>query len=126
MAYEKHTWETGETITAELLNHIEDGVGELYGQSPSPTPSETAELGVLNGDSETITFTGSFLVSGEAETTVEVEANGEATLVVVLTDGSATVGYSGNTGTPNVTGYVTKESDTLVVTGDGTVEFGGR
>ena len=32
MAYEKHTWETGETITAELLNHIEDGVAELYGE----------------------------------------------------------------------------------------------
>lgn len=28
MAYEKHTWETGETITAEKLNNIEDGVYE--------------------------------------------------------------------------------------------------
>lgn len=26
MAYEKHTWETGEVITAEKLNNIEDGV----------------------------------------------------------------------------------------------------
>ena len=26
MAYEKHTWETGETITAEKLNNLEDGV----------------------------------------------------------------------------------------------------
>ena len=26
MAYEKHTWETGEKITAEKLNNLEDGV----------------------------------------------------------------------------------------------------
>lgn len=26
MAYEKQTWECGETITAEKLNHIEDGI----------------------------------------------------------------------------------------------------
>lgn len=31
MSYEKHTWETGETITAEKLNHIEDGVAESEG-----------------------------------------------------------------------------------------------
>lgn len=28
MAYEKHTWETGETITAEKLNHMEDGIAD--------------------------------------------------------------------------------------------------
>lgn len=26
MSYEKHTWQTGETITAEKLNNLEDGV----------------------------------------------------------------------------------------------------
>lgn len=26
MAYDKYTWQTGETITAEKLNHIEDGI----------------------------------------------------------------------------------------------------
>lgn len=29
MAYEKHTWETGETITAEKLNNLEDGVKNI-------------------------------------------------------------------------------------------------
>lgn len=28
MAYEKHNWETGEIITAERLNHIEDGIAD--------------------------------------------------------------------------------------------------
>ena len=29
MSYEKHTWETGEVITAEKLNNIEDGVKNI-------------------------------------------------------------------------------------------------
>lgn len=28
MTYEKQTWECGETITAEKLNHIEDGIAD--------------------------------------------------------------------------------------------------
>lgn len=28
MAYDKYTWNTGETITKEKLNHIEDGIGD--------------------------------------------------------------------------------------------------
>lgn len=31
MAYEKQTWVCGETITAEKLNHIEDGIEECCG-----------------------------------------------------------------------------------------------
>ena len=31
MAYEKHTWETGEVITAEKLNNLEDGCGNSGG-----------------------------------------------------------------------------------------------
>ena len=26
MSYEKHTWETGEVITADKLNHMEEGI----------------------------------------------------------------------------------------------------
>ena len=29
MSYEKHTWETGETITAEKMNNLEDGVASF-------------------------------------------------------------------------------------------------
>lgn len=28
MAYEKHTWECGEPITADKLNNIEDGISD--------------------------------------------------------------------------------------------------
>lgn len=30
MSYEKTTWQTGDTITSEKLNHLEDGVGEAF------------------------------------------------------------------------------------------------
>ena len=33
MSYNKHTWETGETITAEKLNNLEDGVANLDSSS---------------------------------------------------------------------------------------------
>lgn len=38
MAYEKHTWTTGETITAEKLNHIEEGIEGLYESESDNTP----------------------------------------------------------------------------------------
>lgn len=31
MAYEKQTWETGELITADKLNHMEDGIADSGG-----------------------------------------------------------------------------------------------
>lgn len=30
MAYEKQTWQNGDTITAEKLNHMEDGIAEFF------------------------------------------------------------------------------------------------
>ena len=32
MTYQKQTWITGETITAQKLNHMEDGIKNRYGQ----------------------------------------------------------------------------------------------
>lgn len=53
MAYEKHTWETGETITAEKLNNLEDGVSGnnnntivlsvVMDHNDSPSPAFTKE-----------------------------------------------------------------------------------
>lgn len=33
MAYEKQTWQCGDTVTADKLNHIEDGIAECCGGS---------------------------------------------------------------------------------------------
>lgn len=56
MPYEKHIWETGEVITAEKLNHIEDGIAAAtfygpYSLYPSPesvdstvSPGETIQI----------------------------------------------------------------------------------
>lgn len=40
MAYTKQTWVTGDTITAEKLNHVEDGIGEAF-----PANQGTANAG---------------------------------------------------------------------------------
>ena len=50
MAYEKHTWETGETITAEKLNNLEDGVAS----SGSGGGEKTTILSINWQGSETI------------------------------------------------------------------------
>ena len=55
MSYTKHAWVTGETITAEKLNNIEDGVDDLNRQlsdkQNAPTTAGTAGQ-VLSLDSQ--------------------------------------------------------------------------
>lgn len=43
MAYEKQTWQDGEVITKEKLNHIEDGIANIE-LTPGPK-GETGEQG---------------------------------------------------------------------------------
>ena len=55
--YEAHTWETGETIDADLLNHMEDGIAE------AGDAADDARESVRNGciqDGETVTLTTGF------------------------------------------------------------------
>lgn len=53
MAYDKYTWTTGETITAEKLNHMEDGIAEGGG----------GDCGFECSESETVYFEGDVIVS---------------------------------------------------------------
>lgn len=49
MAYEKQTWTTGEVITQEKLNHMEDGIKDAY-ELPAVTETDNGKvLGVENG-----------------------------------------------------------------------------
>lgn len=41
MAYDKYTWQTGEVITAEKLNHIEDGIADMGGGDAGYECTET-------------------------------------------------------------------------------------
>lgn len=43
MAYEKHTWYCGETVTAELLNHMEDGIAEGGSNEPLVISVESSD-----------------------------------------------------------------------------------
>lgn len=49
MAYDKYTWQTGEVITQEKLNHMEDGIENAY-ELPAVTETDNGKvLGVENG-----------------------------------------------------------------------------
>lgn len=49
MAYEKQTWQTGDVITQEKLNHMEDGIEDAY-ELPAVTETDNGKvLGVENG-----------------------------------------------------------------------------
>lgn len=49
MAYDKYTWQTGEVITQEKLNHMEDGIEDAY-ELPAVSASDNGKvLGVENG-----------------------------------------------------------------------------
>ena len=43
MAYTKQTWECGDTITADKLNHMEDGIEECCGGGSAPLIVEVVE-----------------------------------------------------------------------------------
>lgn len=49
MAYDKYTWQTGEVITQEKLNHMEDGIEDAY-ELPAVTETDNGKvLGVEDG-----------------------------------------------------------------------------
>ena len=50
MAYEQHTWETGEVITAEKLNHIENGIAAttFYGPYSLYPSSDSVEVTTIS------------------------------------------------------------------------------
>lgn len=50
MAYEKNTWNDGDVITAELLNHIEDGIENAGGSGGGFVVTVTGEEGSYTAD----------------------------------------------------------------------------
>lgn len=77
MAYEKQTWSTGDTITAEKLNHIEDGLVNVE-TTPGPKgdPGDDAkqiQTVVINTDASNIITGGT--VTFTDETTVPITVN---------------------------------------------------
>ncbi len=66
MAYEKHEWQTGEVITAEKLNHIEDGIGS--GFSSISLTSDKYDQYYFTINSAADTFRGTFTPATDADT----------------------------------------------------------
>ena len=68
MAYEKTTWQTGDTITAEKLNNIEQGIVAASGLVTATVDDTTVTLDKTGNDIETMVAAGAlpyFVVSGE-------------------------------------------------------------
>lgn len=55
MSYTKHTWQTGDYVSSEWLNHIEDGIEQAEAEAGSTaTTDEVLEyLGIPGGQSAT-------------------------------------------------------------------------
>lgn len=56
MAYEKQTWTTGEVITAEKLNHMEDGIADAGGDVVVVHASISQNNGVYTVNSVSHTY----------------------------------------------------------------------
>lgn len=79
MAYEKHTWECGEILTLEAMNHIEQGIAD--NQLPEASAADDGKvLGVANGQYALVEQSGggASIELHEAFATIpSVPANGE-------------------------------------------------
>ena len=88
MAYEPKKWETGNTITAAAMNHIEDGIANIE-LTPGPQ-GETGPQGPEGPKGDT----------GAQGPQGETGATGPAGAAATITDVTATV--DNNVGTPTV------------------------
>ncbi|MBO5567367.1 MAG: hypothetical protein J6A79_00220 [Clostridia bacterium] len=110
MSYTKQTWQTGDTITAEKLNHIEDGVDDLSRQLsdndlhleeiPDTTQAITFDQSgnvqsIVRSRNNTAVRTDVFTFGENTITEVRTLANGHSlTMVTNLTTLETTVTYS--------------------------------
>lgn len=79
MAYEKYTWQTGEVITQEKLNHMEQGIEDAY-ELPAVTETdngkvlgvENGQFGLVNGgDSDVLTIVNAIVQNNSGVFTVQ-------------------------------------------------------
>lgn len=85
MSYEKQTWATGDIITADKLNHMEDGIAGAGGdveyviteQTVTTNGEGVAELNVDYEftDDEWVIFKGLLIVDGDSEQDLTYVAN---------------------------------------------------
>lgn len=102
MSYSKTTWKTGDTITAQLLNHAEDGIAandaaiaaipaglQLYGPYYG-----FATATVTAGNTEYIDLDNYEILNGSTVTFPNPNDGGETFVSSVVTSGGAVTGFS--------------------------------
>lgn len=142
MAYTKTTWADGDTITAEKLNHIEDGIanGQEGPQGPagakgrsvyvstvnigSDTDVDKASITNADGiavDDEIIDVNGEvYTVTAVADTTVHVSG-----VVVTLKGPQGAAGPKGDKGDAGAAGAAGKSVTAIALTTDATGKVTG-
>lgn len=114
MAYEKQTWDTGDVITAEKLNHIEAGI-ENEQVGPQGPPGEKGDPGPQGnpgtaGTNATITSASATVDNTSGTPAVEVTLAGADAPVIT----GCTINVNGTT----ISGQLTMSSgDPIPITG---------
>ena len=120
MGYTKQTWQTGEVITAEKLNHIEDGIA-AGGDSDVSTADLTIDNSA-NGAAFTLYVPCVVSEGGETITTSSAYVESYSTIVckVFIYKGTATIAYEDNDTPSDITieGDISYEDDLYFITGD--------
>jgi hypothetical protein len=81
MAYVKTDWQTGDTITADLLNHMEQGIAD-YQVGPTGEPGKNGTDGAPGAPGEAATVTVGTVVAGEPGTNPIVTNSGTTSAAV--------------------------------------------
>lgn len=128
MSYEKNTWAEGDVVTSEKLNHIEDGVANAGGGGSSDF--STAEVTIENNTSDELGCILPLITEKqffELAYTV-LEANESMTIQLplyknnILLDGYV-VFIQDSVISFSVSGAITENMDTIIISGDGTIEI---
>ncbi|MBO6254497.1 MAG: hypothetical protein J6O49_12745, partial [Bacteroidaceae bacterium] len=113
MSYTKQTWQTGDTITAEKLNHIEDGVDDLNRQLNDVENTIETELGYNTEIEPTFTYTDGYAITTLGVSAGRIYESSSYAVSDKVELGNATeiyVYYTGQTGYGNYFFYRSDDS----------------
>ena len=122
MAYEKQTWSSNELITADKLNHIEDGIAEAKTTQTAvndPTASGTtiAFIDSISQNTQGVIIPTKKTIPNASQSTAGLMSATDKTKLDEIATGAAVTSVNNETGAVSITpaniGAVTKSGDTM-------------